>query len=64
MANYKIVKIKLIQFLWSDVYSCYIVSLNPEYKRYVVCEVLHSTFSILQSDGDTGNYNCILVSPS
>jgi hypothetical protein len=64
MANNKIVEIKIIWCLWSDVCSCYVVSSNPEFRGFVVCEVLPSIFSILQRDGDTMNYNCILVSPS
>ena len=32
MANYKIVELIIIEYLWSDVYSSYMVSSNPEYR--------------------------------
>jgi len=39
MANYKTVEVKISYFLWSGVYSSYMVSSKPEYRRRVVCVV-------------------------
>jgi hypothetical protein len=47
MANYKIVKVKIMYFLWSDVYSSYMMTSNPECMGCAVCVVLPSIFSIL-----------------
>ena len=32
MDNYKVVEVKVVQCLWSDVYSRYMVSSNLEYR--------------------------------
>jgi len=40
MANYKIVKLITIEYLWSDVYSSYMASSNPKY-RWCVVFVVH-----------------------
>ena len=36
MAYYKVVEVKIMLCLWSDVYSIYMVSHNPEYSWRVV----------------------------
>jgi len=37
MANYKIVELIIIEYLWSDVYSSYMLSSNPEYRWFCLC---------------------------
>jgi len=51
MDCYKIVEVKIIECLWSDVYRRYMVNSNPECRRCVVC-VLHNSDYWLKHVGE------------